>query len=349
MNCPAKWYFRAFMQDELIAEYLRKSTWKKAVITTHHKPDSDALGSSLGLYHFLLAHIPEVQVITPTDYPESLFWMPGNDRVMIYEGNEAACKHMVHEADVVFCLDFNALSRINELGEVVRAARAMKVMIDHHQEPEGFEDLAIWTTEVSSTCELIYRFISKNFGREAISIESASCLYSGILTDTGNFRHRNTGPETHRAVADLIELGANISHIHEELYDNYRENRLRLIGFTLAERMEILEDCRTALITLSQEDLNRFEVQTGDTEGLVNYGLSIRGIRLAVLIIDRSKMVKMSFRSKGSFSVNEFARKHFQGGGHYNAAGGQSAESFEAVVARFKEVIRYYRDELNEL
>jgi len=349
MNCPVMWYFRGFMQDELIAEYLRNKSWKKAVITTHHKPDSDALGSSLGLYHFLLTHIPEVQVITPTDYPEFLNWMPCNDTVLIYEGNEPDCNRLVQEADVVFCLDFNALSRINELGEVVRAARATKVMIDHHQEPEGFEDLAIWTTEVSSTCELIYRFIGKNFGREAISIESASCLYSGILTDTGNFRHNNTRAETHRTVADLIELGANVSHIHESLFDNAREMRLRLIGFTLYQKMEIIEDCRTALITLSKEDLARFEVETGDTEGLVNYGLSIRGIRLAVLIVDRSKLVKMSFRSKGSFSVNEFARKHFQGGGHYNAAGGQSSETFEATVARFKEVIRYYREELNEL
>jgi phosphoesterase RecJ-like protein len=343
------WYFRSFMQDELIAEYLRKGSWKKAVITTHHKPDSDALGSSLGLYHFLKAHVAEVQVITPTDYPDFLYWMPGNDHVMIYEGNEAACNNIVHDSDVVFCLDFNTLSRINELGEVVRAARAVKVLIDHHQEPEGFEDLAIWTTATSSTCELVYGFISRQFGKESVSIESAACLYSGILTDTGNFRHNNTRAETHRTVADLIELGANIAHIHEQLYDNFREERLRLIGYTLAERMEILEDCRTALITLSKEDLERFQVQTGDTEGLVNYGLSIQGIRLAVLIIDRSKLVKMSFRSKGGFSVNDFARKHFQGGGHYNAAGGQSSETFEAAVARFKEVIRYYRDELNEL
>jgi phosphoesterase RecJ-like protein len=337
------------MHSALVAEKLRKQHWKKAVITTHHKPDSDAMGSSLGLYHFLKVHIPEVQVITPTDYPDFLNWMPGNDHVLIFEGNEARANAIAMDADVIFCLDFNTLSRINEFGETVRRSKAEKVLIDHHQDPEGFEDYSLWTTETSSTSELVYHFIHQQFGREAISRQSAPCLYSGILTDTGNFRHNNTRSSTHRVVADLIELGADITAIHDALYDNFREERLRLIGYTLHSKLEILEDCRTALITLNKDELNQFKVETGDTEGLVNYGLSIKGIVLAVLIIDRTKLVKMSFRSKGDFACNEFAQKHFNGGGHRNASGGQSAESLEATVARFKETIRFYREDLSRI
>jgi phosphoesterase RecJ-like protein len=315
----------------------------RIVITTHHKPDADALGSSLGLYHFLKALGVPSTVVSPTDYGDFLKWMPGEETVVNFEADETKGTQLVMDADFVFCLDFNALKRIHKMGEVVAASKAKKVMIDHHLEPEGFADYQLWTTTTSSTCELIYDFIVLLDETGKLNADIASCLYAGIMTDTGNFRHSTTFPSTHNAVAVLLANGAEPNKIVEAIYDNYSESRMRFVGYCLNDKMQILREYNTALICVTAEELKKYNVITGDSEGLVNYGLSIKGIKLSVLIVDRTVMRKMSFRSKGKFPANEFARKYFNGGGHFSAAGGESAEPIEAVELKFKEVIKEYK------
>ncbi len=318
-------------------------TAPKIVITTHHKPDADALGSSLGLYNFLLQLNIEAVVLTPTDYGDFLQWMPNEDKVINFEKNKEKGAELVNDADIIFCLDFNALKRINDLGEIVKDAKAKKAMIDHHLEPENFADFYLHTTQASSACELVFHFIELLGETEKINKDIASCLYAGIMTDTGSFRHSSTYPSTHRAVAALIEKGAEPNKIHEAIYDNFSAERTRFIGFCLGEKLQILEEYNTALIVVNSEELKRYKIITGDTEGLVNYGLTIKGIKLSTLIIDRTVMRKMSFRSKGDFPSNEFARRFFNGGGHFSAAGGESKDTIEQVEEQFKNALKEYK------
>ena len=325
---------------------LLANTKPKIVITTHHKPDADALGSSLGLYNFLLQLNIKSQVITPTDYGDFLMWMPGESTVINFEEEEELASQMVAEADFVFCLDFNALKRINSLGELVQASKAKKVMIDHHLQPENFDDYRLWTSKASSTCELIYWFIQTLQFEHLINKDIASCLYAGIMTDTASFKHGSTTPSTHRVAAELLEKGAESNIIHENIYDNYSENRTRFIGYCLNEKLQILTEFNTAIICVTADELNRYNIIVGDSEGLVNYGLSIKGIKFSVLVVDRTVACKMSFRAKGNFPANEFARKYFNGGGHFSAAGGESKDTIENVELKLKEGIIEYAEYL---
>lgn len=315
----------------------------KVVITTHHKPDADALGSSLGLYHFLKRLEINATILSPTDYGDFLKWLPGESEVINFENDKAAGAVLVNEADFVFCLDFNALKRINDLGAIVQASPARKVMIDHHLEPEGFADYALHTTKASSTCELIFHFIEQLGEVELINKDIASCLYAGIMTDTASFKHSSTYPSTHRVAAVLLEKGAEPNKIFEAIYDNYSADRTRFIGYCLSEKLQILKEFNTALITVTTEELKKFNIITGDTEGLVNYGLTISGIKLSVLIVDRTVLRKMSFRAKGEFPANEFARAYFNGGGHFSAAGGESSAPLEEVEQKFKNALKEYK------
>ena len=316
----------------------------RVVITTHHKPDADALGSSLGLHHYFLKLGITSHVVTPTDYGEFLKWMPKENEVVNFEEFEDKSAELVASADLIFCLDFNALKRIKNLGKLVAESNAEKVLIDHHLEPEGFEDYRLWTTKASSTSELVFWLIEIMGHVDLIDEAIASCLYAGIMTDTASFKHPSTTATTHRVAAVLLEKGAKSNRIFESIYDNYSESRTRFIGFCLSERLQILKEYSTALIVVKAEDLKRFQIITGDSEGLVNYGLSITGMKLSVLIIDRSVARKMSFRSRDTFPANEFARKYFNGGGHFNAAGGESMEPIELVETKFKEALITYKN-----
>lgn len=323
---------------------LTASVKPRVVITTHHKPDADALGSSLGLHHYFLKLGITSHVVTPTDYGEFLKWMPKENEVVNFEEFEDKSAELVASADLIFCLDFNALKRINNLGKLVAESNAEKVLIDHHLEPEGFEDYRLWTTKASSTSELVFWLIEIMGHVDLIDEAIASCLYAGIMTDTASFKHPSTTATTHRVAAVLLEKGAKSNRIFESIYDNYSESRTRFIGFCLSERLQILKEYSTALIVVTAEDLKRFQIITGDSEGLVNYGLSITGMKLSVLIIDRSVARKMSFRSRDTFPANEFARKYFNGGGHFNAAGGESMEPIELVETKFKEALITYKN-----
>ncbi|PWG79427.1 DHH family phosphoesterase [Pararcticibacter amylolyticus] len=317
---------------------------RQIVITTHHKPDGDAMGSSLGLYNYLVQKGHHVKVITPTDYPVFLHWLPNNPEVIVYTEKKEESKTYVSQADLIFCLDFNALSRINELGELVREASAKKVLIDHHLDPEDFDDYRYWSINACATAQLVYEFITNVMNEpNLINKDVASCLYTGIMTDSGSFRFPTTTAHVHHIVADLISKGAENWRIHQLVYDNFSENRLRFLGYCLLNKLEVFSEYNTAMISVSREELRRFSISTGDTEGLVNYALTINGIRLAALIIEREDLVKLSLRSTGDFPANEICKKYFNGGGHRNAAGGQSPDSLQNTVKRFKQILPEYK------
>jgi bifunctional oligoribonuclease and PAP phosphatase NrnA len=312
------------------------SEFKKIVITTHQKPDGDAMGSSLGLYHFLKQFGHDVTVISPTNWATFLNWMPDCKSVIDYEANTAKADSLIDSADWIFCLDFNTLSRTKKMEEKLMASKAVKILIDHHQQPQ--EEVFTYgksDTGKSSTSEMVFDFIIDSGNDDKLNVEVAECLYAGVMTDTGSFRFPSTTASVHTMVAHLKEKGLEHSHIHEELFDNYLEGRFRFFGNVLLHRMEIFYEYNTALIAIPRSDLLKYQIKTGDTEGLVNFPLSIQGIKLAAIIIDRGDERKSSFRSKGNFDVNTFARKYFNGGGHFHAAGGQNKETLDEVVTKF--------------
>lgn len=313
---------------------------QKVVITTHQKPDADAMGSSLALGHYLRKKGHEVSVISPTNWAGFVDWMPGTALVINYDQHQQKSQQLLTQADLLFCLDFNIFHRTKSMTEVLYSLSCKKVLIDHHQEP----DVASFTfgvsdTSKSSTCEMIYDFIVGANDADLIDQDIAECIYAGVVGDTGSFRFASAHAGVHAMVADLKRRGLDHGKIHEGLYDNFLENRLRFIGHVLLHRMEIFYEHNTALIAIPKSDLVKFNIRTGDTEGLVNYPQSIQGIRFAALVIDRDEERKWSFRSKGQFDCNTFARTYFEGGGHYNAAGGRSSQSLEETVATFKTVL----------
>jgi bifunctional oligoribonuclease and PAP phosphatase NrnA len=322
---------------------------RKAVIVTHFKPDADALGSSLGLAGYLKKRGHHVTVITPSDYPDFLNWMPGNDEVLVFNKDKAQrVQEVIASSEIVFCLDFSSLKRINDIGSMVEQAAAKKVLIDHHLEPEKFAEFEQWDSTAASTAELVYKLIREVGDERMIDHDIANCLYAGLMTDTGGFRHPNTTHEVFQIAGSLVALGADPSKVSKLIYDTNTLERLRLMGFVLSEKLQVLPEYRTAYITLSADELRKFSSQTGDTEGLVNYGLSIKGIRLSVLISDRRENIKLSFRSLGDFSVNELSRKHFEGGGHKNAAGGQTNLTLEQTLKKFLGLLPEYKDQLTK-
>ncbi len=320
----------------------------KVVITTHQNPDADALGSSLGLSLYLQKLGLETTVISPTEYPGFLTWMEGNDDVVIYtEEMDAEIENMINEASMIFCLDFSSLDRINHLGEIVRASGAKKILIDHHLSPENFYDFSRWSTDAAATAELVYELIVEMGDSHLMDPEIANCLYAGIMTDTGNFKHSNVTRNVFEICAQLIEHGANISEVTRNIYDTNSFDRLRLLGFSLNKKLKLIPEYNTAYIALSKEELRKFNAQPGDTEGIVNYALSLNGVLFAALFTEKDNLVKMSFRSSGDFSVNDFARTHFSGGGHKNAAGGKSEDSLEETVIRFENLLKEYKKQLS--
>ncbi|WP_139924606.1 bifunctional oligoribonuclease/PAP phosphatase NrnA [Hymenobacter sp. DG01] len=321
---------------------------RQIFITTHHKPDADALGSSLGLAGYLRKKGHSVTVVTPSDYPNFLAWMPGNEEVVVYEPreNDAQVREIIGTAEVLFCLDFSCLGRINELGEYIRQAPGTKVLIDHHQEPEQFADLDYSNSRAAATAELVFEVIRDLGDQDLIDTGIGECLYAGIMTDTGSFRHPSTSRNVHLIIAELLNAGINLSDVHRRIYDSHSEERLRFLGFVLKDKLTVLREYNTAYIAITADELRQYHSKTGDTEGLVNFALSIEGIVFAAILIDRTQAVKISFRSVGDFSVSEFSRRHFSGGGHHNAAGGISHEPLQATVDRFLSLLPEYQTQL---
>lgn len=312
---------------------------KKIFITTHHKPDGDAIGSMLGLYHYLVKKGHTVTGVSPSELPDFLMWLPGVEYLLNSEAEPKLVQKALDEADVIFCLDFNDFSRTKNLTEQLAAATQPKILIDHHLFPKPVWDYGMSIPEKSSTCEMVYDFINLCNDNELIDTEIAACLYTGVMTDTGSFRFPVTTASVHEMIADLKRKGLNHSLIHEEVYDSWTLSRMQFLGYVLMEKMEIFHKYNAGLITISRKEMKLFNVNTGDMEGLVNYPLNIAGIRFATLITERADEVKMSFRSKGDFDVSRFSREHFNGGGHFNASGGRSTESFIDTVTRFKQIL----------
>jgi len=327
---------------DLFKEQISSSSPKKIVITTHHKPDADALGSSLGLANYLKKKNHSVTVISPSDYPSFLYWMKGNDEVINFEGpgQEEIAKELIQEADLIFCLDFSSLKRLQGMGKYIKASKAIKINIDHHQDPEDFADFNYLSTEAAATCELIYDLIYQIGDIELLDQDIAECLYAGIMTDTGGFKHPNTTKNVHLVTAELIALGADNSKIARLIYDTNSLNKLRFLGFALTRRLKILEEYHTAYFSISKKDLRKYASQTGDTEGLVNYALSLDGIKIAALFTERKDGVKISFRSAEEVEINKFAASFFNGGGHKNASGGISELTLDETVERFEQLIK---------
>lgn len=330
------------MQD-LALIYPELTVPRKIVVTMHQKPDPDAMGSALGLYHFLVQFGHSVTVISPTNWASFLNWMPDTGKVLDYENykQRAAADQALIAADWIFCLDFNTLERTKNMAAPIRKLKCTKILIDHHQQPEVASfDFGISDPLKSSTAEMIYDFIAGSGRDELINNEVAECLYAGVIGDTGSFRYASAGESLHRMVAALKSTGLQHTKIHDNIYDNYLENRLRFIGHVLQNRMDIYYEYNTALISIPKADLVKYEIKTGDTEGLVNYPLSIQGIKMAAIVIDRDEERKWSFRSKGEYDVNVFARTYFNGGGHINASGGRSYDSLEKTVQKFLEAVK---------
>lgn len=315
-------------------------TPKKIFITTHQKPDADAIGSTLGLYHYLTLKGNQPTVVVPNELPDFLHWMPGVDTILNYESEPKLGLKALEEADLIFCLDFNHLSRIKLLEEPVRQSNLQRILIDHHLEPEAAVFYAGTSDpDKSSTCEMVYDFICQMGDKELINDDIARCLYTGTMTDTGSFRFPATNANVHEMIAFFKHRGLKHSQIHEDVYDAWSENRMRFVGYAMYQKMEILEKGKLSIIALSEDELKPYHLLAGDTEGLVNMPLGITTVKVSVLLTQKNGLVKLSFRSKGNVDVSTFSRKYFNGGGHFNAAGGASELSVEETVQRLKALL----------
>lgn len=326
--------------QDIQAIQLLLSTPKKIVIIPHRGPDGDAMGSTLGLYHFLLKNNHHPTVVSPNEFPDFLAWMPGSETVKIYEKDRANCTKILEEAELIFTLDFNALHRTGEMENALAKLKVPFIMIDHHQKPDDYATFTYSDISFGSTCEMIYNFISFLGKKEDIDQTIGTCIYTGILTDSGSFRFPKTTGATHRIVAELIDLGVENTEIPTLLFDNSSFGRLQLLGRAL-QNMKVLVEHKTAYTTLTQDELNAFDYVKGDTEGIVNYGLSIKGILFTAIFIENKeeKIIKISFRSQGDFDVNQFAREYFNGGGHRNASGGKSEASMQETIKKFEDLV----------
>jgi phosphoesterase RecJ-like protein len=327
---------------------LLETSSRKIAFLIHINPDGDALGSALGLSKLLSNMGHDCLVISPNDFPDFLRWMPGAPEICLLSESFSRAEEFMKNAGLIFVVDCNELKRIIRLQEDYNASTAYKIMIDHHPSPDLEVDCMLSDTSVSSTTELIYRFITDAGLTKYADKEVATCLLTGIMTDTGCFSHNSSTRKTFETVASLLDYGIDKDEIYNRIYNNYSEKRMHLLGFSLHEKMEVMDNYHTAIISLSQAELKSFNHQVGDTEGFVNYPLSIKGIRFSVLFVENSDKIKISFRSKGNFAVNEIARKYFNGGGHNNASGGESFRTMGETLALFKSILPEYLEQLSD-
>lgn len=320
---------------------------KKITIIAHHNPDADALGSSLGIARYLRKKGHTVEVIMPSSFPGFLDWLPGCEQVIAFSSeNETLCTNILVETEIIFCLDFSTANRLKYLDPHVKKSKAKKIVIDHHQNPDLVADFWLWDTSASSTAELIYDFIEMMGDKELIDTSIGECIYAGIVTDTSSFKYPSTTKRVHLITAELMDLGVNTSKVQRFIYDNNSESRLRFIGYALTKKLKVLPEFRTAYFVITQKELALYNNKLGDTEGLVNYALSITNIVFATIIIEKKDCIKMSFRSVGQFPVNEFAKKHFGGGGHNNAAGSDCMADLNKTEELFLSLLPQYKEQL---
>jgi bifunctional oligoribonuclease and PAP phosphatase NrnA len=337
-----------FNREDLnaVKELLAKPS--RIVITTHHKPDGDALGSSLALKHYLVQKGHTVTVVSPSEFPDFLAWMEGSNEVIDFIKSTRAANDAFAGAAIVFCLDFNDPRRVERMTNLLNSFSGIKILIDHHLDPQPFCNYTFSFPRSCATSELIYHFVVALGDKALLNQSVASCLYAGLITDTGSFRFDSVSADTHRVVAELLATGIHHNKIHDYIYDSYSESRLRFLGFCLKDKLVIHPEYHAAHIAISRVDMDTYKHQSGDLEGIVNFALSIKGIKMAALFSERDGVIKMSFRSKDDFSVKQLAEEHFEGGGHKNAAGGRSNLSLQDTVKKFEELLPLYSAKLSE-
>jgi bifunctional oligoribonuclease and PAP phosphatase NrnA len=317
------------------------------IILTHHNPDGDAIGSSLALWHFLKKQNYKVTVVVPNDFPDFYKWMPGVEDICIYAKENEKCLELFDKAGIIFCLDFNMTERVEALSDVLANSKGSKVLIDHHQMPSDFFKIAYSKIDTSSTSEMIYDVISGLDGEHLVDKDIATCIYVGIITDTGSFSYNCDFPNTYYVTSKIFQQGINGEEIHRLVYCTFSETRLRLLGYCLSEKMKVIDDLSTAYIAISKDDMKRFDFVMGDSEGIVNYGLTIKNIKVSALFSEKREYVKLSLRSAGDFNVGQFARVHYNGGGHLNASGANIKMSLNDAIKSFIENLSQYMDQLS--
>jgi len=339
---------KVIAQDKIskVEDLLDKN--EKVVIVTHVSPDGDAIGSSLGLYHYLDDSGYEVMVIVPNDFPDFLRWMKGAKDILNAEKYPEYAEKLISEADLIFCLDFNVPKRINQLGPLVEEAKAKKVLVDHHPDPLEFCDVTISYPQISSTSELVFRLICRMGDFDEISKVGAEAIYTGMMTDTGGFTYNSNNAEIYYIIGQLLGKGIDKDQIYSNVYHGYSADRFRMLGFMLCERMRIFPEFNAALIWLTKEEQARFNSKKGDTEGFSNLPLSIQGVDFSTFMREDQDMIKMSFRSVGDFPCNAFASKYFGGGGHLNASGGEFFGSLEDAINIYEKALPEFCNALKQ-
>jgi len=324
------------------------STKERIVITSHHNPDGDAIGSMLGLYHILTSMGYDSSMVIPNDIPDFLSWLPDSSKIIRHSKNKQAAAEAICNADLIFSLDYNSPSRLEAVKENFDQSKAVKILIDHHPYPEEAFTWILSETKASSTAELVYEFALILNAEMHIGHNAAMCIFTGIMTDTGSFSYACSNPRTFEIAAKLIAKGVKVEDIQQQVYNNFSESRMRLLGYSLESKMKVFPEYRSAYISLTHEELKRYKYQIGDTEGLVNYPLSIKNIIFSALFIENKNFVKVSLRSVGTFPANKVCEEHFNGGGHINAAGGKSFTTMQETEAKFVEILKQYQKELNQ-
>ena len=332
-------------QDPSVFFQMVRKPGKRITILIHINPDGDAIGSGLGLMRILRNAGHTGTVISPNAYPEFLKWLPGTEDIIVFD-DDVENATVIQNSDIIIAVDFNTLRRIKQFNDIVSGSKAYILMIDHHPNPEAFAHCIISDVSASSSAEIVLRFIKSGYLSQYMDTETAVCLFTGIITDTGCFSYNSSERSTYEAVAELLDYGIDKDKIYSLLYDDFSADRMRLLGYALNNKMTVMPEYHTAFIWLTREELKRYNFQVGDSEGFVNYPLSIRGVWFSAFFVEKEDHIKISFRSKGAFKVNQFAEKYFNGGGHVNASGGESYETMENTLQHFKEMILLNKDDL---
>ena len=338
------------MISKIIAEDLIHKAQKelnkaeKIVIVVHVGPDGDAMGSSLAMWHYLMTIEKEPVVIVPTAFPNFLSWMPGSEKVLVYENKKSECDELIAKAELIFTLDFNVPNRLAKMETVIMNAAAPKILVDHHLHPGDYAKVTISYPEISSTSELIFRLICRLGDFSKINLACAECIYTGMMTDTGAFTYNSNKPEIYTIINELIKLGVDKDAIYRRVFNNYSADRMQLMGYALYKKMKIYPEYKAALISLSLSELKQFNYQNGDAEGLVNLPLSIEGVLFSVFMREDHDKIKISLRSQGTFPANKVSADLFNGGGHLNAAGGESYTTLEQAIEKFESALPDYKD-----
>jgi phosphoesterase RecJ-like protein len=329
-----------------LASYLNGS--KRVLIITHYNPDGDAIGSSMGLYHFLKKTGHEVHVMVPNDFPAFLNWVNGSQNIIIFQNNQKKAVEIIENAELIICVDFNEFKRLKDMGPRLAESKAIKALIDHHPITDNGFTYSIHDTGAAASAELIYKFIVGSGNRQYIDKTIAECIYTGIMTDTGNFSYNSSNPDTFTIVADLLSCKFNKDEVFNNVFNNFSQSRMQLMGYCLSEKMVVLPQLKAAYIWLSAAELEKYNFQQGDTEGFVNLPFSIKGIRVTALFTEKKDTIRISFRSRGNFSVNDLCMNYFEGGGHRNAAGGESKLPMKETLLRFEEILKTLATEIEQ-